>query len=149
MAEAKNADNTIYNSIIIYYKECAGKWQAFLYHPSVCMYVLKFKEQFIHNPFLQIITFVTIASLLTPILLFIVFAIICAIFAFIGFVIIQVTVLAIGVSILSCILFCIATTFVIIGLYVLFTFLFIYYILYYTNYAFNLLTWKSLINFKI
>lgn len=68
---------------------CSGKWQTFLYHLSVYMYILKFKEQFIHNPFLQIAIFVAVASLLAPILLFIVFAIICAIFAFIGFMLIQ------------------------------------------------------------
>ncbi|XP_029662236.1 uncharacterized protein LOC115234949 isoform X1 [Formica exsecta] len=122
-------------------EECARKWQTFLYHPNVCMYILKFKEQFLHNPFLQVVTFVAVTSLLTPIFLFVIFAIISAVFAFIGFMMIQVTVLAIGASILSCIFFCIASTFIMIGLCVLFSSLFIYYILYYTNHAFNLLTY--------
>lgn len=137
----------------------------FLYHPNVCMYILKFKEQFVHNPFLQVVIFVVVASLLTPILLFVIFAIISAVFAFISFIMIQgekqififccnllyilaryvifsVTVLAIGASILSCILFCIASTFIMIGLCILFSSLFIYYILYYTNHVFNLLTYE-------
>ncbi|CAL1675265.1 unnamed protein product [Lasius platythorax] len=141
MTEVKSADNTIYNSITMYYKECARKWHTVLYHPNVCMYIVKFKDQFVHNPFLQVATFVVVASLLTPILLFVIFAIISTIFAFIGFMMIQVTVLAIGASILSCILFCIASTFIMIGLCVLFSTVFIYYILYYTNHAFNLLTY--------
>ncbi|EZA58724.1 hypothetical protein X777_14893 [Ooceraea biroi] len=53
------------------------------------MYILKFKEHFAHNPFLQMATFIVIASLLTPILLFIVFAIVSAVFAFVGFMMIQ------------------------------------------------------------
>ncbi|XP_029166417.1 uncharacterized protein LOC114937160 isoform X2 [Nylanderia fulva] len=144
MIEAKKADNMIYHSIFMYYEECARKWQMVLYHPSVCMYIVKFKEQFIHNPFLQVATFVVVASLLTPILLFVVFATISAVFAFIGFMMIQVTVLAIGASILSCILFCVASTFIMIALCVLFSSLFIYYILYYTNHAFKLLTMEKL-----
>ncbi|XP_050445149.1 uncharacterized protein LOC126848360 [Cataglyphis hispanica] len=142
MAKVKSANNTIYDLIIMYYEECAGKWRTFLYHPNVCMYILKFKEQFVHNPFLQVIIFVVVASLLTPILLFVVFAIISAVFAFIGFIMIQVTVLAIGASILSCILFCIASTFIMIGLCIIFSSLFIYYIFYYTNHVFNLLTYE-------
>ncbi|XP_070171177.1 uncharacterized protein [Polyergus mexicanus] len=141
MAEAKSADNVIHNLIIMYYEECARKWQMFLYHPNVCMYILKFKEHFVHNPFLQVVTFVAVTLLLTPIFVFVVFAIISAVFAFICFMMIQVTVLAIGASILSCIFFCIASTFLMIGLCVLFSSLFIYYILYYTNHAFNLLTY--------
>ncbi|RLU18939.1 hypothetical protein DMN91_009297 [Ooceraea biroi] len=129
-------DSSIYKSIIMYYDEYAKQWQTFRNHPNVRMYILKFKEHFAHNPFLQMATFIVIASLLTPILLFIVFAIVSAVFAFVGFMMIQVTVLAIGASILSCILFCIASTFIMIGLCIVF----IYYALYYTKHVFNLLT---------
>ncbi|KAH0952006.1 hypothetical protein HN011_005897 [Eciton burchellii] len=114
MAEDKSEQYSIYKTIITYYDEYVKKWQTFLNHPNVHTYILKFKEHFVHNPFLQVATFIVIASLLTPIFLFIVFAIISAILAFVGFMMIQVTVLAIGASILSCILFCIASTFIMI-----------------------------------
>ncbi|KAL6255661.1 hypothetical protein P5V15_012908 [Pogonomyrmex californicus] len=139
MTEA-HSDNCIYNSIIMYYEERAKKYQSFLHHPNVRIYILKFKEQFTHNPFLQVATFIAIVSLLIPIFLFIVFAVITAVFAFVGFVMVQVTVLIIGASILSCVLFCIASTLIMVGLFILF----FYYTLYYTNHAFN-----RLINAKI
>ncbi|XP_077265994.1 uncharacterized protein LOC143899524 [Temnothorax americanus] len=125
----------IYNSIIMYYEERAKKCQTLLRHPNVRTCILKFKEQLAHNPFLQVATFIAIASLLTPVLLFIMFAIISGVFIFIGFMMVQVTVLAIGASILSCVLFCVASTIVMVGLFILF----VYYLLYYTNHAFNLL----------
>lgn len=61
----------------------------FLQHPSVRTCVLKFREQLSHNPFLQVATFIVIVLLLTPILLFIMFAIISAVFVFIGFMMVQ------------------------------------------------------------
>jgi len=61
----------------------------FLHHPRVHKYILRFKELLAHSPFLQVVTFIVIASLLTPILLFIIFAIISAVFVFIGFMIVQ------------------------------------------------------------
>ncbi|XP_011151942.1 uncharacterized protein LOC105190737 [Harpegnathos saltator] len=131
MAEM-NSEGSIYNSIIIYCEEYAGRWQTLLQHPNV----LRLKEQFARNPFLQVAVTIMIASLLTPVLLFIILSIASAIFAFIGFMMIQVTVLAIGASILSCILFCIASTFAMIGLCTLS----IYYSLYYASHAFNLLS---------
>ncbi|XP_032668388.1 uncharacterized protein LOC116842795 [Odontomachus brunneus] len=131
MAEMDSEDS-ICNSIIIYCKEYAEKLKTLLQHPNV----LQFKEQFACNPFLQIAAIIVIASLLTPVLLFIVLAIVSAVFAFIGFMMIQVTVLAIGASILSCILFYIASAFTMIGLCTLS----IYYTLYYARHAFNLLT---------
>lgn len=67
----------------------AKNWQTFQYHPSVRLYIFKFKEHFAHNPFLQVATFIVIASLLTPVLLFVVFAIVSAVFAFVGFMMIQ------------------------------------------------------------
>lgn len=70
-------------------EERAKKCQMFLHHPNVRTYILKFKEQLAHNPFLQVATFIVIASLLTPILLFIMFAIISAVFIFIGFMMVQ------------------------------------------------------------
>ncbi|XP_011159589.1 uncharacterized protein LOC105195728 [Solenopsis invicta] len=132
---AETQSDCIYNSIIMYYEERAKKCQMFLHHPSVRMCIHKFKEQLNHNPFFQVAVFIAIASLLTPIFLFIVFAIVSAVFIFIGFVMVQVTVLAIGASILSCVLFCIASTIIMIGLFILF----VYCTLYYTNHAFNLL----------
>ncbi|XP_011698614.1 PREDICTED: uncharacterized protein LOC105456351 [Wasmannia auropunctata] len=133
MAEAQS--DSIYDSIIMYYEERAKKYQMFLRHPNVRNCILRFREQLAHNPFLQVATFIAIASLLTPILLFIMFAIVSAVFIFIGFMMVQVTVLAIGASILSCVLFCIASTIIMVGLFILF----VYYTLYYTNHAFNLL----------
>lgn len=135
MAEA-GSDSVVYNSIIMYYEECNKRWQTFLQHPNVRAYVCTFNEQFTRNPFLQLATFVVLASLLTPVLLFVTFAIASAVFAFIGFMVIEVTVLAIGATILSCILFCITSTFIMIGLCTLF----IYYLLCYASHAFNLLT---------
>ncbi|XP_014477292.1 PREDICTED: uncharacterized protein LOC106745838 [Dinoponera quadriceps] len=131
MAEM-NREDSIYNSIIIYCEEYAGKWQRLLQHPNI----VRLKEQFASNPFLQVAATIVIASLLTPVLLFIVLAIVSAIFAFIGFMMVQVTVLAIGASILSCIFFCIASTFIMIGLCILT----IYYALYYVSHAFDHLT---------
>lgn len=61
----------------------------FLQHPSVRKFILKFKEQLIHNPFLQVATFIAIVSLLAPILLFIIFGIVSAVFVFIGFMMVQ------------------------------------------------------------
>nr|XP_012216875.1 PREDICTED: uncharacterized protein LOC105668831 [Linepithema humile] len=136
MTQAEN--NIMYNSTIINCEEYVKKWQAFLQHCNVHTYILKFKEQLAHNPFLQVATFVAVASLLAPIILFIIFAIVSAVFAFVGFMMIQVTVLAIGASILSCVLFCTASTFIMIGLCILF----IYYTFHYTSHAFNLLTCK-------
>ncbi|KAL0098387.1 hypothetical protein PUN28_008357 [Cardiocondyla obscurior] len=133
---AETQSDSIYDSIIMYYEERAKKkCQMFLHHPNVRTCILKFKEQLSHNLFLQVATFIAITSLLTPILLFIMFAIISTVFVFIGFMMVQVTVLAIGASILSCILFCIASTIVMVGLFIFF----IYYMLYYTNHALNLL----------
>lgn len=66
-------------------EEYAEKWQTLLQHPNV----VRFKEQFAHNPFLQIATTIVIASLLTPVLLFIILAVVSAVFAFIGFMMIQ------------------------------------------------------------
>jgi len=61
----------------------------FLRHPNIHKCILRFKELLAHNPFLQVVTFIAIASLLTPIVLFIMFAIISAVFIFIGFMIVQ------------------------------------------------------------
>lgn len=130
-------DGSLYKSMIMYYDKFAKNWQTFQYHPSVRLYIFKFKEHFAHNPFLQVATFIVIASLLTPVLLFVVFAIVSAVFAFVGFMMIQVTVLAIGASILSCILFCIASTFIMIGLCVVF----IHHALHYAKHVFNVLTY--------
>lgn len=145
----------------------AKQYQTFLHHPDVRTCILKFKEKLAHNLFLQVAIFITIASLLTPIILFIIFAITSTIFVFIGFMMVQgkgwyisildhktttkslrllnkyilflVTVLAIGASILSCILFCITSTIIMVGLFVLF----VYCTLHYTNRAFNLLIYTK------
>ncbi|XP_018345309.1 PREDICTED: uncharacterized protein LOC108750394 [Trachymyrmex septentrionalis] len=136
MAETQN-DN-IYDSIIMYYEERAKKCQTFLQHPNVRKFILRFKEQLAHNPFLQVATCTALASLLVPIFLFIIFGIVSAVFVFIGFMIVQGTILAIGASILSCVLFCIISTIIMVGLFILC----VYYTLYYTNRAFNLLVSK-------
>ncbi|XP_012527214.1 uncharacterized protein LOC105831555 [Monomorium pharaonis] len=132
---AETQSDCIYNSIIMYYEERAKKCQTFLHHPTVRTCIHKFREQLAQNPFLQMAVFIAIMSLLTPILLFIMFAIASTVFIFIGFMMVQVTVLAIGASILSCVLFCIASTITMIGLFIIF----VYYTLYYTNHTFNLL----------
>jgi len=70
-------------------EERAKQCQTFLHHPNVRMFILKFKEQLARNLFLQVAIFIAIVSLLTPIILFIIFAIISAIFVFIGFMMVQ------------------------------------------------------------
>lgn len=65
------------------------KWQTFLHHPMIHTYILKFKEQLDCNPYLEVATFFVIASLLTPILLFVVFAVISATVVFVSFMMIQ------------------------------------------------------------
>ncbi|KYQ52493.1 hypothetical protein ALC60_08353, partial [Trachymyrmex zeteki] len=132
-------NDSIYDSIIMYYGERTKKCQMFLQHPSVRKFILKFKEQLIHNPFLQVATFIAIVSLLAPILLFIIFGIVSAVFVFIGFMMVQGTVLAIGASILSCVLFCIMSTITMVGLFILC----VHYTLYYTNRVFNFLVSKT------
>jgi len=67
----------------------AKKCQTFLQHPNVRKFILRFKEQLAHNPFLQVAIFIALASLLAPIFLFIIFGIVSAVFVFIGFMIIQ------------------------------------------------------------
>ncbi|XP_018055737.1 PREDICTED: uncharacterized protein LOC108692107 [Atta colombica] len=136
MTETQN--DSIYDSIIMYYEKRAKKCQTFLQHPNVRKFILRFKDQLAHNPFLQVATFIALASLLAPIFLFIIFGIVSAVFVFIGFMIVQGTVLAIGASILSCVLFCIINTIIMVGLFVFC----IYYTLYYTNRVFNLLIFK-------
>ncbi|KYM99853.1 hypothetical protein ALC62_09472 [Cyphomyrmex costatus] len=123
----------------MYYEKQAKQCQTFLHHPNIHKFILRFKEQLAHNPFLQVAIFIAIAALLAPILLFIIFAIISTTFVFIGFMIIQATVLAIGASILSFVLFCIISTIVIAGLFILS----VYYMIDYTNRAFNLLMSKT------
>ncbi|XP_011049201.1 PREDICTED: uncharacterized protein LOC105142961 isoform X1 [Acromyrmex echinatior] len=137
MTETQN--DSIYDSIIMYYEEQAKKCQTFLQHSNVRKFILRFKEQLARNPFLQVATFIALASLLAPIFLFIIFGIVSAIFVFIGFMIVQGTVLAIGASILSCILFFVISTITMVGLFILC----VYYILHYTNRVFNLLISKT------
>ena len=77
------------NWCLILDEERAKKCQTFLQHPNVRKFILRFKEQLAHNPFLQVATCTALASLLVPIFLFIIFGIVSAVFVFIGFMIVQ------------------------------------------------------------
>jgi len=113
-------------------RQCAHLWtnfNQFLMDAKICEMTERMGKYLTSNPVLLAACIAAIAAVAVPLLLFILFAVVNVAFAFTSFIIIEVTVLTIGATLLCCMLFCIISTITVMGLCLVLTYYVAYYIL--------------------
>ncbi|XP_043282163.1 uncharacterized protein [Venturia canescens] len=113
-------------------RQCGKAWNSlsqFLIDTRMCEAVEIVSQYLLSNPVLLAACIAIISAVAIPLLLFLLFAIVNVAFAFTSFIVIEVSVLTIGATVLGCMLFCVISVITIMGLSLVLTYYIAYYIL--------------------